>query len=59
MKNHAVQKKLQVTAANSVDYFSPGSKKRKRTSVEEIGGSAQSKMLDCRQQEVFEDIKNP
>jgi hypothetical protein len=51
-KNRAAQKKLQVTA-NSVDDSGPGSQKRKRTRVEEMGGSAQSEMLDSGQQEVF------
>lgn len=56
-KNRAAQKKLQVAAANSMDDSGPGSKKRKRTRVEEMGGSAQSEMLDSRQQEVFEGIQ--
>ena len=53
-KNRAVQKKLQVNAANSVDDSGPGYKKRKRMRVEEMGGSAQSEMLDSGQQRVFE-----
>ena len=43
-KNCAAQK-LQVNAANSVDNSGPGYEKQKRTRVEEMGGSAQSKMF--------------
>ena len=53
-KNCAVQKKLQVNAANSVDDSGPGYKKWKRTRMEEMGRSAQSEMLDSGQQGVFE-----
>jgi hypothetical protein len=51
-KVRAVQKKLE--AANSADDSGPGSKKQKRMRGEEMDGSAQSRVLDSRQQEVFE-----
>jgi hypothetical protein len=50
-KVHAVQKKL--AAANSTDDSGPGSKKQKRMRVKEMDGSAQNRVLDTRQQEVF------
>ena len=50
-KVRAVQKKL--AAAKPMDNSGPGSRKQKRTGVEEMDGLAQSGMLDSMQQEAF------